>query len=229
MKKFIILTSIATSAMLCVSSCAGIQHLAVTNSVNLESGNFRILRTVKGEANATYVFGIGGMSESARETNAMEEMRKNAKLGPNQAIAYVSLHESKSCILGIVIHKCTTVTGTVVEFIDGEQSVLPYQDEYAGESMPIEATPVEGAQETIVQEEPEALPQTPFEKRQYAGRLLWELEKLIKKEESEKQELSEKLDDIKVYLPAFDSCSVVTKKNFQQRIDKCEEAINKLI
>lgn len=102
----------------CLTGCFAAQQLAVTNSASLDRANFKVIGAVSGQSKATYVFGIGGFSEKARTTDAMQEMYKSAKLKENQTIANISQFTNSSWILPpIVIMRTTTVTGTIVEFI----------------------------------------------------------------------------------------------------------------
>lgn len=62
------------------------QNSLQTNVV-LQKNNYKVLKTITGEATATYIFGIGGLSNKALKDNAIATMVKNAKLdGKAQAI-----------------------------------------------------------------------------------------------------------------------------------------------
>ena len=64
----------------------GVMNQLTTNvnmtetSVQLTSGNYKVVKTVSGEATDTYVFGIGGLSKDALAKNSYAEMVRNANL-----------------------------------------------------------------------------------------------------------------------------------------------------
>ena len=77
------------------ASCAGLNMTPYANDpvetkVILSESNYHIVKEVSGEWTATYVFGIGGLSKKALETNAISEMYKNAGLTGNQQIVNVT-------------------------------------------------------------------------------------------------------------------------------------------
>ena len=75
--------------------CAGVnmtsyQNDPVETKVLLSEANYKIVGEATGEWSATYVFGIGGLSQKALTTNAISEMYKNANLTGNQQIINVT-------------------------------------------------------------------------------------------------------------------------------------------
>lgn len=77
------------------TGCAGLNFTPYANNpvetkVILSESNYHIVKEVSGEWTATYVFGIGGLSKKALETNAISEMYKNAGLTGNQQIVNVT-------------------------------------------------------------------------------------------------------------------------------------------
>ena len=77
------------------ASCAGLNttpydHNMPETKLILKEANYKIVGQVEGEWSATYVFGIGGLSQKALTTNAISEMYKNANLTGNQQIINVT-------------------------------------------------------------------------------------------------------------------------------------------
>lgn len=77
------------------TGCAGLNMTPYVNEpvetkVILSEANYHIMKEVTGEWTATYIFGIGGLSKKALETNAVSEMYKNAGLTGNQQIINVT-------------------------------------------------------------------------------------------------------------------------------------------
>ena len=69
-----------------------------------------------GEWSATYVFGIGGLSKKALETNAVSEMYKNAGLTGNQQIINITTTQSVET-WALVYSKVRAIAhGYVIEF-----------------------------------------------------------------------------------------------------------------
>ncbi len=68
-----------------LTSCAG--HYGLTSNVNnhstevvLSKKNFKVIKSVSGEASVMYVLGIGGLSKKALIAEARAEMLKSAEL-----------------------------------------------------------------------------------------------------------------------------------------------------
>ena len=109
------------------SSCVGLNnsftHPEIPHTqVVLDDADFRVIRTVTGEWDARYIFGIGGISKSALQTSAISEMYKNAGLTGSQAIINIHCVVSKKSILGIVTTKKAICTGTIIEFTSKDRS-----------------------------------------------------------------------------------------------------------
>ena len=99
-------------------ACAGIHQVTALPTAVLDQGNFKYVRYVEGSETSKYVFGIGGMSREARETNAYNKMMQEANLGPGQTIANVSIRKNKLLYCGGIVHTVTTVvSGWVVELL----------------------------------------------------------------------------------------------------------------
>ena len=92
------------------------QNSLQTNVV-LTQNNYKIVKTITGEATATYIFGIGGLSKEALQNNAIADMVKDAKLdGKAQAIVNTQISVKNVIITPLYIKKIVTATAQVVEF-----------------------------------------------------------------------------------------------------------------
>ena len=98
-----------------LSSCAGFTNVTAPESnVNFVGRDTEIIRMVTFTLPKTYVFGIGGMSPRARNTNIMDELMKRAQLQPNETLAYITYSDNKNNYLGVVTKVRITATGYVV-------------------------------------------------------------------------------------------------------------------
>lgn len=89
-------------------------NVSNTNVV-LQKANFKVLGTVTGNANDTYIFGIGGNKQNL-VAQAKQKMLDNAKLdGTSKAIINVTVEEHCKLIL-IYWERTISVQGTVIEF-----------------------------------------------------------------------------------------------------------------
>ena len=86
MKKFFLIP--LTAILLC--SCGGLTNITTPNSVALNQGNFRFVKTVSAEVSSCYVFGIGGLSSRAT-SDVVEELKTSAQLQQNQALADIRI------------------------------------------------------------------------------------------------------------------------------------------
>lgn len=117
MKRIITIVAAAVT-VLCATSC-GISS-AVSNNVNetkvvLSENNFEVVGQAYGEASATYILGIGGLSKRALYSNAIDEMTRNAELTGSQTL--VNITTSTSIQNFWVYNKITCIaTATVIEF-----------------------------------------------------------------------------------------------------------------
>ena len=88
----------------------------------LKEEDYRFVKMVTGEASATYVFTIGGLSERAKNIfkSSYEDMVNNANLRPNQAIINVTAEKRANLFFYPFFAKQVVhTTGAIVEF--GEQ------------------------------------------------------------------------------------------------------------
>lgn len=105
------------------SSCA-IHNGLITNSNNHETQvvlakkNFKLVKNVKGEAKATYIFGIGGLARQAMVEEAKSKMlRKADMVGSSKAIINETV-ELKHSLFPFFRKYEITVSGQVVEFTE---------------------------------------------------------------------------------------------------------------
>lgn len=124
MKKFSIIIAILTFSLL--SGCVGINNFAFnapsmsmdSRELKLENQEYKIIKKITGEATATYILGIGGMSEKAHKLfhESYQNMVHKANLGSNQTIIDVVAEKNFRCYLGIISLNTVYTTGTVIEF-----------------------------------------------------------------------------------------------------------------
>ena len=105
------------------SSCA-IHNGLTTNANNHETQvvlakkNFKLVKNVKGEAKATYIFGIGGLARQAMLEEAKSKMlRKADMIGSSKAIINETV-ELKHSLFPFFRKYELTVSGQVVEFTE---------------------------------------------------------------------------------------------------------------
>ena len=122
MKSLLYWLTFIFSTFLC--SC-GINSSIPLNSVNtstvveLKENNFKVVAEVNGEASATYIFGIGGLSNRALINLAKKEMLTNADLvGKSRAITNVNYEIHHSLFIPFYYSKRVIASAHVVEFID---------------------------------------------------------------------------------------------------------------
>ena len=84
-------------------------------SVQLSTGNYKVVKNVSGAATETYILGIGGLSKTALAKNSYAEMVKNANLKDNQAIINVSTVENYKLYVVYGVREMVT-SGVVIEF-----------------------------------------------------------------------------------------------------------------
>ena len=114
MKKFFLMA--VAAILLC--SCGGLTEISTPNSVALNQGNFKFVRTVTADTPALYVLGIGGLSRRA-SADVVEKLKTTAQLQPNQALADIRIKTTtKVWVLGIIITRKLTASASVVEFTE---------------------------------------------------------------------------------------------------------------
>ncbi len=122
MKKLFIVAALFLGVLL-VSSCGASSDLTfnqnqLQTNVVLSQNNFTVVKTVTGEASASYVFGIGGRKQAEAKTSAMNQMIQNADLTGSQAIVNATISFHEQTVLGIWFKVTAYAVGTVVEFHD---------------------------------------------------------------------------------------------------------------
>ncbi len=106
-----------------LSSC-GFHNGLTTNqnvsetSVELSEANFEVVKKVSGNASATYIFGIGGLSNVALIERAKADMLDETDLeGTSKAVINQTVEVHTSNILGIIYNEKTVVVSAyVIEF-----------------------------------------------------------------------------------------------------------------
>lgn len=94
------------------------QNSLQTNVV-LQKNNYKVVKTITGEATATYIFGIGGLSKKSLKEDATAVMIKNAKLdGKAQAIVNTQVTLRNAFITPFYIKSIATAQAQVIEFIE---------------------------------------------------------------------------------------------------------------
>lgn len=120
MKKILLMLSLC---LLCGCSAhlynASNYNISETQVV-LDDANFKVVGSAEGSVTASYVFGIGGLSQKALKGNAIAEMYKNANLTGSQAIINVTFKERVSSYVLVYSQIEYTATGTIIEFVDAE-------------------------------------------------------------------------------------------------------------
>ena len=102
---------------LLLSGCAAFHSGYITDSASLGQANFSYENQVEGVANATYVFGIGGLGRQALVSEAKEQMRLEEPLGDNEAYANITVNWKTSYIMfGLIMNVKCTVTADIVKF-----------------------------------------------------------------------------------------------------------------
>lgn len=92
---------------------------SITTNIDLSKNNFKVIDRVSGKSSATYVFGIGGLSNKALVEKAKVKMLENANLiGSSKAIINVATESHSSLFFPFYSRKTITVSAHVVEFTE---------------------------------------------------------------------------------------------------------------
>lgn len=120
MKKSLFKLFIAVAAVFMLTGC-GISTPITSNTnliqteVVLSQNNYSVVKNVASSESATYIFGIGGLSKKALQSNAIAELTKRAKLTGSQALINVTVKYNVKMVLCYT--KITAYAeGTVIEF-----------------------------------------------------------------------------------------------------------------
>lgn len=119
MKKFLTICAFV-AATLSLTSCAGVANTVSNNltqtQVVLSDDNFKVIGHAYGEATATYICGIGGLSKKALYNNAISEMSKNANLRGAQTLTNTTVHYSTLMITPVYVKVTCSATANIIEF-----------------------------------------------------------------------------------------------------------------
>ncbi len=98
----------------------------------VNSEEYKVIKSVSGEAKAVYVLGLGGLSDSAITLNdsSYKDMVYNAQLKANQAIINVT-SESRVAVFPFVGVRTVHTTGTVIEFTTSAESATLINNDVA--------------------------------------------------------------------------------------------------
>ncbi|MBO7189626.1 MAG: hypothetical protein J6V55_03475 [Alistipes sp.] len=111
------------ACVILLSGCAAFHMYPTVNynvtqtQVVLDKANYKVVGRAEGVASATYVLGIGGMSEESLKGNAVDDMYRTAKLRGSQAIINVNFKCSIASYLSIVNKIEYMASGVIIEFI----------------------------------------------------------------------------------------------------------------
>jgi hypothetical protein len=123
MKKLKIL-SITLFVMVLAAGCgthrgAFLNNNNNTTQVELGEKNFKVVSKVSGQSTATYVLGIGGITNKSLVENARSNMMSNADIvGSSKAIINMTTESHSTLVYPFFYQKTITVSGYVVEFTD---------------------------------------------------------------------------------------------------------------
>ena len=124
MKKLLMLFVLALT-LFGATSCSTLYNKGTSNlnqnltNVVLQSGDYKIVDKVKGEAEAKYILMFGGGLTQGLIQEARAEMLESANLvGSSKAVINETVEYSVKTVLGIVNTVKVTVTGYVVEFTE---------------------------------------------------------------------------------------------------------------
>ena len=106
-------------AVLCLTGCgvsSTVSNNVTETKIVLSENNFKVVGQAYGEAKATYVFGIGGLSKKALRNNAINEMSKNANLTGAQTLANITTNASVKMVTPVFVQITYTATANIIEF-----------------------------------------------------------------------------------------------------------------
>jgi hypothetical protein len=119
MKKFFTICAFV-AATLSLTGCVGVANTVSNNltqtQVVLSDNNFKVVGQAYGEASATYICGIGGMSREALYNNAVSEMTKNAHLQGSQTLTNTTMHYSMQMITPLYVKVTCSASANIVQF-----------------------------------------------------------------------------------------------------------------
>ena len=109
-----------------LSSCIGLHNSGLTGNskvyetrVELCKKNFKVIARVKGESQATYVLGIGGLSKNALVEEARSDMFSKADIiGGARAIINETVETKITTYFGVVLQRKIIVSASIIEFTE---------------------------------------------------------------------------------------------------------------
>lgn len=114
-------------ALVAITAFAGCGvHTAYVGNVNsnitqveLSQNNFKVVDKVSGKSTATYIIGIGGLSNKALIEKAKTQMLQNANLrGTSRAIVNMTTEFHISLVYPIFFQRTVTVSAHIIEFTE---------------------------------------------------------------------------------------------------------------
>lgn len=106
-------------ATLSLTGC-GVSMMSSENfnqtKVVLSEKNFNVIGQAYGESSATYICGIGGLSQKALRANAIDEMSRNARLKGAQTLTNITTHMSVKMVTPFYVKVTCSATANIVEF-----------------------------------------------------------------------------------------------------------------
>ena len=121
MKKLLVFALVLGSLLFtsCATHMLSVSHnnLSQTETV-LTQKNFKVVGQVQGEASATYILGIGGLSKKALNANAIAEMYENANLTGSQTIINVYVKKTVGGVMPFYTKNTHIASGTIIEFTE---------------------------------------------------------------------------------------------------------------
>ena len=119
MKKFLSICAFV-AATLSLTGCVGVANTVSNNltqtQVVLSDDNFKVVGQAYGEASATYICFIGGLSRKALYNNAVSEMTRNANLKGSQTLTNTTMHYSTQMITPFYVKVTCSASATIVQF-----------------------------------------------------------------------------------------------------------------
>ena len=105
----------------CLSSCGVNTHLVSNQNLSqtqvlLQNEKFRVLGEASGTARATYIIGIGGLSQKAIMNNAVADMYRQANLSGPQTIVNINVHSHVGGVFPFYYRVTYVASGQIVEF-----------------------------------------------------------------------------------------------------------------
>lgn len=92
-----------------------------TTQVELRDGNYTIVGTAEGKAEATYILGIGGFSQQTLMGQALSQLYDQAHLqGKSKAVVYLTPETRHTGFFPFFYRKTIIIKGFVVEFKESQ-------------------------------------------------------------------------------------------------------------